>query len=374
MKKKIIALALTALVVVTLPACRQSSPEVEPPPEVSTPPVQNQGSVFTTSGFKIRSVITPQDTATLDSLTFEIYVDASGNGSGLVGYKDDVYDVIISSDKLYITLGSNVVAYISDVTGHLVPASLNVGNTANLGDLGFTLKDGRVTAYKSNVDNLIYDGAYQSSDTVYDAIPVSDNNAMTLSALVTDVLSQTGTGAATGTDTPDVEEPDRESYYGNSALGVKIHDQIYSVTDFCNPNTYFENQMPSGLVPEYGWNKDVKVELLHITYTSSDGSSEFMTTDGYVQAVSTSSEFTWLDLYKGMSEVDLKAKLGLGLKKDELASFEPMYDGLTAARGRAGSYVASVGSLSVSLVCDKTSKTLASITVSNYIDFMQEGA
>lgn len=374
LKKKIISLALAAMCILTLPSCKQEAVDITPPETSTVTPVQNQGSIFATSGFKIRTVITPKNTLSLDPLVFEIYVDASGNGSGLMGYKDDIYEVIISSDKLYVALGTNTVAYISDVTGHLIPATLDVKSTANLEGLGFTVSDSRVTGYKGDVDGLLYDGAYQSSDTVYDAIPVSDSNSMTLTALVNDVLEVTGVGVVTDPNASEITDPSRESYYGNSDLGIKIHDQVYSITDFCDPNTYFEQQMPSGLVPEYGWNKDVRVELLHITYTSSDGSTEFMTTDGYVQAISTSSDFSWLDIYKGMSEDDLKVKLGIGLKKDAALNFKPMVEGLLAARGKSNRYVATVGSLSVEFVCDSKTKTVVSMTISNYIDFMQEGA
>lgn len=366
---------LISALAITATGCSTNEPEPSAPIDPVSTPVSAEGSTFLATGYKIRMVVTPQTTATLDPLTFEVYVDSSGNGSGLLGYKDNVYDVIISGDKVYIQLSSNTIVSLSDITGHMIPASLSVANMQSLSDNGFTMVDGNVAAYKSNIDGLLFDGAYQVSDSTFDAIPVSDANSMTISSLVTTVFNAETPDVVTGDESgEDTSAEEKESYYVESPVGIKIHDVTYSITDFCNPNTYFEGQTPVGLVPEYGWNKDVRVELLHISYTSSDGRTEVMTTDGYVQALSTTSEFSWLDLHSGMDTKEVQAKLGIGLKKDELSSFVPMIEGLTAAKGKSNTFACQYGTLSIQLTVDSKTKVLSGITISNYLDFMEEGA
>ena len=163
---------------------------------------------------------------------------------------------------------------------------------------------------------------------------------------------------------------DLESLYVDSPVGLTIHGKVYSITDYCNPDTYFEQQTPIGLVPEFAWNKDVRVELKHISYMSSDGKTEFMTTDGYVQAIATTSEFQWLDFYKGMPMNDARALLGIGLSRAEAETFTPILEGLTGERGKNNNLIIHYGQLTVDLEIGSKTRTVDSITIRNYIDFL----
>ncbi len=362
---------LFSLIAVCLTGCsRQESPNEVDPTTEPTENVITAGDKFQKSGFKIKAVLTPQTVATLDALTFEVYVDSKGNGNGLVGYKDGVYDVLISSDKVYVTVGKNTVINLSTITGHMIPSTLSLTGVSDLTSNGFSVLNDSVVGYKADVDSILYDVVYSSNDTIFDAVSVSAGNSMTLTDMVSFILDYEAS-LSSEAPTEEAETPEKDSFYNREDDGVTIHNEIYSIGDYCNPTTYFEGIQPSGLVPEYKYNQDDRIEFMHISYLSSDGQTKFVTTQGYVQTIDTTSPFTFLGMSTGDSYADISAKLGIRLKKDEIDSFKPIRKGLTVVSSSNKSVELSYNGSRINLYFDKTG--LYAITVTNLIDFVEEG-
>lgn len=369
---------VTLLICLCLLTCLSGCGKKEiPAPATPQQPVNlpTQGETFLATGLKIKAIITPQNASTLDPLTFEVYVDGAGNGTGLVGYKDEVYDVVISGDKVYVQIAESVAIEVTDVTGHMIPSSLEVASSKDLASLGFTMLSGKPTAYAGSGSDCLFDVTYGSSDATFDATTVAYGNTMTIADLVTYILSVQSMGytVESGYETDPIE-PEKGSFWNNSDLAVTIHDKKYSIGDFCNPSTYYEDLTPEGITPSYAYNGDNRVEFRHINYQSSEGRTSFMSSDGYVQAISTTCNFQWLEIYKGMPQEDLRAILGLGLKKDELAEFKPMVEGLEVTNKTSSStrgYQLTLGDLSIMIRMDGKTKTVSEITLTNYIDFLQ---
>lgn len=184
MRNKIILALLTLIIL--LPTCGCNSEKNSDPAPVE--PTITQGDTFLTSGFKIKSLVTPQDVATLDTMTFEVYVDSNGNGSGLVGYKDKVYDVIIADDVLYVKVDDDLLVQVNNLTGHLIPTSLSVSGVMDLTQKGFTVLNDKVIAYKLSDTSMLIDGAYQSNDTAFEKTTVAQGNTMSISELINYIL------------------------------------------------------------------------------------------------------------------------------------------------------------------------------------------
>ena len=364
----LVALMLFSLIAVALSGC---SKQEEPPPiEEPVTPELRYGDIFLQSGFKIRAILTPQDVSTLDPLTFEVYVDSKGNGNGLVGYKDGVYDVIIANDKVYITVGQNTVINLTTLTGHMVPSSLDLSGVSDMNALGFTIYNDAVVAFKANVGNVIYDVTFTGSDATFEPTTVAAGNTMELNDVISYILDYEATlHVSQEEQTPEVV---KESYYNKADEGVTIHGVVYSIGDYCNPDTYFEGINPSSFVPEYAWNKDDKVEFLHTSYISSDGKTEFVTTEGYVQMIRTTAVFEFLGMKTGDNYKELATRLGLDLKKADVESYKPIREGLVATKGKSNTIELAYKDLTISLGFDKQ-KALNSILITNYIDFVEEG-
>lgn len=379
-KRRYIGILIALLLVGSVTGCDKSK-EVEAS-SISVPSInKNEGIAksFLTSGFKIRSVVTPQTLNTFDPLIFEVYVDKQGNGKGLVGYKDEVYDVRIFNDNVYVEVVDNIVVEISDITGHMILKSLELDSLKSFEDEGFKFINEVVASYKTNKDNIIVDSSYSSSDLNFDSIALSSSNRMSSPELISYILELSSTANTTkvmdsGQDISTVDViPDKSSFWNNSWAGITIHDKTYSIGDFCNPDTYFSDVTPEGITPSYAYNGDTKVTLLHINYQMSDGRTSFMTTEGYVQSISTTCPFQFLEIKKGMAEVDLLKYLGIGLKKEEIAEWKPPVEGMTAEKGKGKTYLAHLGDYTVEIGVD-SNKEVGSIKITNFIDFLVEGA
>lgn len=340
-----------------------------------TEPVVEQlraGQTFVSSSYKIRTVVTPQTVATLDPVVFEVYVDGNGNGSGLMGYKDDVYNLVITGDRLYVQVKDSIIVAVTDITGHMIPASLNLESLSDLSSIGFTLYNNDVAAYRYADNTMVLEGTYQPSTATFSTTSVIQGNNMGLIDLINYILNYIGAASTTPEQESSVTVvPEKESFYTNSVVGVRIHDKVYSIGDYCNPTTYFEDITPSGIVPSYGWNGDNKVTFQHITYSSSDGETEFMTSDGYVQAIVTTCPFEFVGLKSGTSTESLQRKLGISLKKDEIATWTPIIEGLSAEKDGSNNFLLTYNDLTIKLVCGSKSKQLGGISITKYIDFLK---
>lgn len=365
-------LILSLLLCFCLTGCGKESVTdgpVTPPSPVNVP---TQGETFLASGLKIKAIITPQAAATLDPLTFEVYVDGAGNGTGLVGYKDEVYDIVISEDKVYVQIAESVAIEVTDVTGHMIPTDVDVASSKDLASLGFTMLAGKPSAYRTTTNDCLFDVTFGSSDATFDATTIAYGNTMTVTDLITYILSVQSLGyTVEGDNNADPIEPEKGSFWNNSVTGINIHDKVYSIGDFCNPSTYYEGLTPEGITPSYAYNGDNKVEFRHINYQSSDGRTSFMISEGYVQAISTTCEFQFLEVYKGMPVADLKPILGIGLKKAELEEFKPMIEGLEVVKSSGSSgYTLKLGDMTILIKTSTRTKAVSEITITNYIDFL----
>ena len=337
------------------------------------PPAQEDNVNFSNSGFKIRMTITSPRVKSDEALVFEIYVDKSGCGRGLLGFKDDVYDLIISEDKVYVRVENNLFIYLNEITGHMISSSISVNSETKLSDLGFEYVTGEVFKYNRTVGELSFDGVFQVNDDTFEHILISDDNPMTIEVFINtvssaDIQSPSEDVEDTGDDSNSTGEEDNDSYYVNSNTGIEVHGKVYSITDYCNTSTYFEGQTPEGIVPEYILREDSRVELLHISYISTDGKFKVATTDGYVQAISTTTSFNWLGLSSGMNREELERKLGINLKKGDADNYVPVIDGITAKKSKDNGYICEYGNLTIALKMDSATKTLCGITISNYLE------
>ena len=345
-----------------------------------------QGNTFLNSGFKIKSKITPQNALTLDSLIFEVYVDGSGNGNGLVGYQDKVYDLVIVNDKIHIRVSNDIIADITDITGHLIPTSLNLDGQINISNYGFSFLDGNVNAYRATVNDLMIDNVYQSILDIYEPAAVAQGNTMSINAFIDYILNNTntsvnpnGTLVESGPTTYT-----KESFYVDSDLGVTIHGKKYSIGDYCNYKTYFEELTPSGIAPSYARNKDVTVQFFHISYVSSEGKTEFMTGDGYVQAMETTTNFEFLNLKNGMTRDEVRALMVPQVEEEGEEDIEAeerqysdeeldpnlLYEGLSFGvdSGSPDSIVFVYDDITITLKF--TNEVLTGIKLEKYIDFL----
>lgn len=367
-RTRVLLLPIIVCLALLLTACNRNNDPGSEPAEPDTTPTVSEGDTFLATGFKARTEIKIKNSVSSDSLIFEVYVDGSGNGNGLVGYRDNVYDVHLVSDQIYVVVSPDVVVHITDVSAHMVPTDLSLIGNNNLKSLGFSLLDGRVVSYTGGNASVDMVSKFESSVSTFEPVAISQSNNMTTGDLLKYFFEQTST-VYVEPGTPTEEELERQSYYVNSAYGIVIRDNTYSIGDFCAPYTYFEGATPQGMNEVEERREDEKVTFVYVSYISRDGSSTFVTTDGYVQSITTSSEFVFLDKFKkGMSDERVAKLLGVGLKKDEIASFTPVVEGLYGDKGGKG-YVATLGDLSIEFTIGKKSKTLTAITITNYLDF-----
>lgn len=356
----------SAMLLALLAGCKEDMPAHPTMP--ATPPPNSAGTTFLKSAFKVRTEVKPKSSVSADPLVFEVYVDAEGDGNGLVGYKDNVYDVYMVAGEVYVVVTNGTTVHITDLNSHMVPSSLNIAQSNDLKSLGFAVLDGVVVSYNGGTDDTDVVSKYEPSVSSFEPVAISQSNGMTTGELLKYFFDKAGTVYTEPTE-PVNTETVRTSFYTNSASGITIHDVVYSLGDFCEPYTYFENMIPQGINTRDEWKEDSKVTFTYVSYISRDGSTTFMTTDGYVQAINTTSEFTFLDDIKsGMPDQELQALLGIGLKKDEVESFKPIREGFTATKASHG-YTCSYGDMTIELEMDKKTKVLSAITITNYLDF-----
>lgn len=376
-RRNVLLICLLLLIQLSLVGCNKDTVMVEEPgaPDTSVL-LPQQGDIFLTTGYRIKTVITPQTVATFDPLTFEVYIDGQGHGTGLLGYKDKVYDVIIMEDKLHVKVADSVAIQIKDFTGHIIPATVNTVRVADLTTIGFTMLNGNVAGYNYSDSSFIVAGTYQLSDATFDTTTVVAGNIMTMNELINYILSVEGAsyvdpnqGGGEQTTAPSDGTsiiPEQGSFWNNSNMGVTIHEKTYSIGDYCNPSTYYEGQLPETMTPRYTYNKDEKVELVDIYYQSTEGRTTFMTTDGYVQTIKTTCDFDWLSIHSGMLQADCEALIGAKLKKADLETFVPMVEGLTLLESKGTTSLLEYGDLRITInygTNDKREKIVTGITL-----------
>lgn len=364
--KAIVLLALSLLLSFALSGCKGKD-DTPPAPEVQAPPQVSQGDKFMTSGYKIRSELKPRSNLSSDSLIFEVYVDAEGDGNGLVGFKDNTYDLHLVAGEVYVIAADDLTVHLTDINARMIPSDLGLSGVDDLKAKGFTILDGEVISYSGNTADMDIVTRFEASTSSFDPVAILQSNNMT-SAELQKYFFQTISTTYVEDPVDEDPPPARQSFYANTDFAVTIRGVDYSIGDFCEPYTYFEKAIPQGINTKDEMREDKKVSICYVSYISSDGMSSFMTTDGYVQAISTTSEFSFLDVIKrGMSTEDLEMLLGIGLKKGELESFKPIREGMTAEK-KGKVYTIHYVDYTIELETG-ADKTVESLTITNYLDF-----
>lgn len=364
--KRVLSLTLALMSILSLTACKREKP-VESPPVVQGPVEQTQGDKFMSQGYKIKAEVKSKESLSSDPLIFEVNVDKDGDGDGLVGYRDNVYDIHMVAGEVYVVASGDLTIHLTDVNARMVLHDLDVSGVADLRQYGFVTLDDEVVSYTGSTDEVDIVSRYEVSTVAREPVSMLQSNSMTTNDLLK-YFFQTISATYVDTTPGPERDPERKSFYANTDFAVTIRNVNYSIGDFCEPYTYFEEAIPQGINSKEEWREDKRVEIRYVSYISSDGMSSFMTTDGYVQAISTTSDFSFLgEIKKGMSVEELEPILGIGLKKEALAEFVPLREGLTAVKS-SKVYTLTYNDYTIELEVG-SNKTLESITITNYLDF-----
>lgn len=353
-----------------LVSCRHSSePTISSqgnPGTQTARPTKTIGDTFLSSNLKIKSTITDFGVSPEREITVELYVDAFGNGEGMLGFGDVVCDVYVVKDVLYVVVDKDIVISVNDITGRLTASADSLVGQDDLTVVGFKVVNGVPIEYNAKLGNLNVTTSFAQSTNTFEAASLATDNVMSFEE-ATHYIVQYNEDKAGTVDEPDADK-DVESFYLQSKYGVEIDGGLYSVGDTCNPRTYFGGRTPEGILTSTKYKQDEKVDFLHVSYITDTGRSSIILTSNYVQAIETAAQFSWLGLEKGLDSKELKSLLGYKLSKKELEVWEPIDPELEVIDFKRNTYYCTVGALSVELRC--TSNGLDSIYIERPLDYV----
>lgn len=360
-----VIMGLVLLFIVLLVGC--SNKKIQESQEPISTPVPISGDQFLATGYKLRGNVSWQD-GTDKVVIFEAYLDSTGTGTGLMSLDDVVYEFLVIDDVIYVKLDDANFVGITDVTGHVLPASIDMTIVGDVTAVGFSTVNNAVVSFAYSTLDTKYEVAYEASDATFNSQEIYVVDSVALNDLSDYLLNY----ARWLEEVRRLEEEqlNSPSIYQDSEFGILIGEQIYSVGDICNSLNYYQGQTPEGMLPEYVWDKDQRIEILHLTYISSKGRTEFELIGNEVQSIYTTCPFEFLGLYSGMHVDELKPLLGVGLRRQDQATFEPIVEGLIVVSNTTSTFVLRYEDLTITLSCDK-SKALSSITVSRYLAFRE---
>lgn len=282
--------------------------------------VTDAGSKFLGSAYKIKSTV--RDLRVGEDLKFEVYVDVNGNGSGLMQYDEQVSDVGISGDSVFVEVNEATVVKLTEVTGHFVLAEDNVRGLNTYEEMmlqGFRVVD-KVVGYEKTNGSVTVSSEYGVATNVFDAVSYSNQREATISELIallrgsdTNVVGADDTASGvegaqtTGEEqnTSGIEERNRlessDTFYNDFNIGVNINGQMFSVGDKCNPTTYYFGLDPEGINQKYTYNQDKKITIDYVSYIDSGGRTVFSVVDGYVRSIYTTCSASWCGISVGMT-------------------------------------------------------------------------
>lgn len=289
---------------------------------------------FCSHAQKIRAKLTNRETGT--EAIFEGYIDASGNGKGLIEVGDVIRDVNIANNRLLLNV-FNMTYSVEDIGPYF--------SFDTLDDLESTvdqiiLESGKISSVSGTYGGVIYNVRYEESDKTFDKVvltidkSISTSDFLELLALANAEKSETSSAVGLLAEKTEKEsedeivEDDEPSFYLKSPLGVTIDGKVYSIGDKINKDDYYKSFVPEGISYDYVWDSNEKLETRTVSYLDTTGKVSFMTLDSIVFELSTTTDFSFLKLYKGQDVKEVKALLGVGLNKKALESFTPMYSGL----------------------------------------------
>ena len=351
--------------------CLLYSCKKEQPPQTSTggddQNTATLGDTFLCSNLKIKSTITDFSVSPSRTVTFELYVDSEGDGSGLLGFGDTLCDLIVSNNNLYIAVDTNNIVQVSDLTGRMIPSSLELLSQDDLISVGFTTRDGTPIAYDGKEGSLIINTVFGTSTNTFDAQSVTASNTYKLADALNYIVEYNADKQATA-ETPGEETPEVKDFYNNSSYGVAIDGDTYSLGDTCNPSTYFRGATPEGLVTSTEYKEDTRVDFTHVSYLSPDGRTVFTITDNYVQAIQTTADFEFLGIKRGDDFKELKLLLGYSVPKKDQATWEPIDSNITLGESKSKLYTFYIGDYYVELR-SADNQTLTEIYIEQTLDF-----
>ena len=326
------------------------------------PPVQQQpvieylsvGDSFLRANLKIKATVTDVTVTPSRSLKFELYVDKNGNGQGMMGLGDRVYDVIISGDNLYVKVADGNYIRISDVTGRLVRSDAKLSGATDMVSLGFSLSGTTPVGYTSRTNSIVVDTKFAQSSNTFATTAVAESQTMTIPQLakyIADYNTDISVGVDQKEETPgnDIEISDK-TFYVNSPYGVMIDGKVYSIGDTCNPSYYFgEDDVPHGVLYSNIYKQDTRVDFVHYSYLATNGMAMITTLKNYVQRIWSDADWKFLEIEKGMDSKEIGKLLGLKLTKEEQETWTPMAEGLTVIKSAADIYQCELGILKIEI-------------------------
>lgn len=318
------------------------------------------------SSYKIKSIVTDTDTSAKG--TFEVQVDGEGNGQGLLGINDIVYDVILSNHEVYVKLEDNNYVYIYDLSDKFTfNVSLpDLKKKSDMESAGFTYSNGEVISYAFTADGLDISTKYQRVENSYNSVSVSRENSMGLDEFIAyankfseEKIDQAADiGSAVVESQPVEEEPEKPvaaSFYANSDLGVTIDGKKFSVGDYVNPDTYFFNLVPEGMSTNYEYDQDNRVEVRYYSYLDTTGRVEFETIDGDVYGILAYCDCSWLKFSTGMAQSEIDTLLGVKWNERKQGEFKPIRSDIEVVSTKSNTYIVKCGDITAELRCkDKT--------------------
>lgn len=283
---------------------------------------------------KIRAKLTNRETGT--EAVFEGYIDASGNGKGLIEIGDVIREVNIANNKLLLTV-FNTTYSVEDIGPYF---SFNTLDNLESATDQIILESGKISSVAGTCNGVIYNVRYEESDKTFDKSvftidkSISTSDFLELLALANAEKSEASSAVGLLAEKTEEEseeetvEDDEPSFYLKSPLGITIDGKIYSIGDKMNKDDYYKDFLPEGISYDYVWDSNRKLETRTVSYLDTTGKVSFMTLDNIVFELSTTTDFNFLKLYKGQDIKEVKSLLGIGLNKKALESFTPMYSGL----------------------------------------------
>lgn len=354
--KRILLLFLLIVVLMGCVGCGKKSPgsgdssSGQSGGQLTQTPTMAAGDAFLSSNLKIQSHVKYVGVSPERDVLVELYVDADGDGEGMLGFGETVKDVKVVKDVLYIIVDTDNVVSISDISGRMILTSAELAGAMDLSLYGFQVVNGSPVSYSARSEDTVVSTTFATTVNTFEPTSLATENVMTFNEAIDYIIDYT-TDQAIGVTGGEGEE-EITSFYLNSEYGLTIEGGLYSIGDTCNPSTYFGGRTPEGLLTSSAYKEDTRIDYLHASYISETGRSVFTLTGNYVQSIETTANFSWLGIESGTSMKDLEKLLGYKLSKQEQEGWEPINPDLEILSYARNVFTCKIGTLTAELGCD----------------------
>lgn len=327
----------------------------------------NSATMFQNMKLKVKTDVLYPVNGIDQKVIIELYVDEDGDGEGLLGFGDYIYNLVISANKIYIKVSSTDIIYVSDINARGYFSDITATTIEDMNGVGFKFTDGFPTSFDGKKGDLTVRTQYAQSTNDYGSIRVSDDNAKTLQEAVQYIIDING-GDSTGDASTGGTSTGPTTFYVDSEYGVTIDGFNYSIGDTCNPDDYCAGLTPEGFLYSDEYKEDTKITFTHISYISSTGRTTFSTTSDYVQAIQTNADFEFRGFYRGMDTKEVKLALGYKLSKKEAEGNEVFDETIIVDQFKSNTYYCHTETLNIEFRINKDG--LSEIYVSRPLRFM----